>query len=287
MLLTHGNNEWSFDDGAELTALREPSIGYVAFFGDVSHGVTPVTSGHCVTLTYELYLGDVEPVPENGPAPEDLVPRAHESAFRENFEALLENPEFLPNGGTLGFGLRHVYPIKSDIKHVYDLLKGSDAVVYRSARALGFEPLLYVLYEWEPQGMNSIEGGLIERTINFADYGPQETELPLDITQIIRRKGGIVVCQNPDSYLNEDGAYDKPEKIEWVTSQTEFNTLQSPYLDAMGNEPALGCAYGDLCLVVRVGKAGKRLAYPTSVQLKRVWEKEGNMRPTAFWSRSE
>src|SRR5712675_2019265 len=43
---SHENNEWSFDDGAELVAAREPSIGYVAFFSDVSHGATPVKSGH-------------------------------------------------------------------------------------------------------------------------------------------------------------------------------------------------------------------------------------------------
>src|SRR5712675_2315907 len=96
---SHENNEWSFDDGAELVAAREPSIGYVAFFSDVSHGATSVKSVHCVTLTYEIYLGDVEPVLGNGPAPGDLIQRALERAFRE---ALLENPESLPDGGSLG-----------------------------------------------------------------------------------------------------------------------------------------------------------------------------------------
>ena len=35
-----------------------------------------------------------------------------------------------------------------------------------------------------------------------------------------------------------------------------------------GNEPALEWAYGDVCLVIRVGKAGNRLAYRTVAQLK-------------------
>jgi len=215
LLLTHENNEWSFDDGADLAAAREYSIGYVAFFGDVSHGVTPVKSGYYVTLTYELYLGDVESVPGNGPASRDFIQHAHERAFHENFEALLENPEFLPDGGILGFGMRHVYPIKVDInlEHVYDLLKGSDSVVYRSTRALGFEPTLYMLYEWESPYTELIKGGLIEYPIDFADYGVRDS--PLDITKIICREGGIVVCQDPDSSLDHDGDYDKPEKIEW------------------------------------------------------------------------
>ena len=233
-------------------------------------------------MTYELYLGYVEPVSGNGSASVDLIPRAHERAFREAFKVLLEDPEFLPDGGTLGFGLRHVYPFKDNIEHVYGLLKGSDAVVYWSARTLGFEPRLYMLYEWEPPGMDSVEGGLIECPI---DFGDEVTSSPLDITKIIRREGGIVVCRDPDLYLNEHGAYDRPEKIEWVTPKTALNSQESRYLDAMGNEPGLGFAYGELCLVVRVGKASERLAYPTSAQLKRVWEKEGEMMPTAFWSR--
>jgi hypothetical protein len=51
-----------------------------------------------------------------------------------NFRALLENPECLPHGGTLGFGLRHSYAIRNEIQHVYGLLKASDAVIYRSFR---------------------------------------------------------------------------------------------------------------------------------------------------------
>jgi len=287
LLLKHENNEWSFDDGTSLAAAREPSIGYVAFFGDVSHGVTPVKSGYCITLTYELYLGDAESVPGNGPASKDFVQHAHERAFRENFEALLENPEFLPDGGTVGFGMRHVYPIKDDIKHVYDLLKGSDSVVYRCARALGFEPMLYMLYNWKPPYGHSItEGGLIKRPVEFANYESRDS--PLDIIKIIRMEGGIVVCQDLDSYLNEDDAYENPEKIEWVTPKTRFNGRESAFLDHMGNEPALACVYGHLCLVVRVGKAGERLAYPTSVQLDEMWEEEiaeRSMRDSAFWGR--
>jgi len=279
LLFTHENNEWTFDGGAELAAAPGPSVGYVAFFGDVSHGVTPVQSGHCVTLTYELYFGDVELVP----APRDVIPRAHERAFPENFEALLENPEFLPYGGTLGFGLRHIYPIEGNVKSILGQLKGSDAVVYRGTRALGFEPMLYLLYEWQPPRMDSTEGGLIDHPIRFGDYDP------VDITKMIRRSGGFVVCRDPDSYLNQVGAYERPEKIEWVTPKTTINEQESAYTDYQKDE--LAFVYGDLCLVVRVGKAGERLAYPTSAQLKFLWEREdrklrdNGLGLSAFWDR--
>jgi hypothetical protein len=62
----------------------------------------------------------------------------NQDRFREVFAALLENPEFMAEGGTLAFGLRHVYPIKDDLNHVYKILKGSDAVVYQRVLALGY-----------------------------------------------------------------------------------------------------------------------------------------------------
>lgn len=84
-------------------------------------------------------------------------------------EALPEDPEFLADGGMLGFGLRHSYPMKDDIKHAYDLLRESDVVVYRSAREIRFESVLYVYNEWQPPWFKSktIEGALIDGPIDF------------------------------------------------------------------------------------------------------------------------
>jgi hypothetical protein len=38
---------------------------------------------------------------------------------------LLENPEFLAEGGTLGFGLRHVYLNDEEPSNIYGMLKAS------------------------------------------------------------------------------------------------------------------------------------------------------------------
>jgi hypothetical protein len=115
-----------------------------------------VSSGHRVTLTYNLYLGDSGPVSKNDTVsaqPSEYLPQSiplrpeNEGAFRDAFTALLGDPELLANGGILGFGLRHGYPIENDIKHVYSVLKGSDVVVYQSIRALEYEPVLYMFYK--------------------------------------------------------------------------------------------------------------------------------------------
>ncbi|KAH9987091.1 hypothetical protein BJV77DRAFT_1145484 [Russula vinacea] len=230
--LRHRGQEWIFDSGQVLAAKDKPSIGYAAFFSDIEHEVAPVTSGHRVTLTYNLYFENDEPISADDTVSKHLAPPlVNEGAFTEAFTALLEDPEFLAEGGTLAFGLRHVYPIKDDLKHVYNVLKGSDAVVYQSVRANLFEPVLYMYYKNDGLG---VEGGI-------------------GVT-----RGHVVMI---DHFPCE-----KPEQVEWVTPRTTFNRQEGAFI-SYGNEATLDWIYGDVCLVVRIGKAGDRLAYPIVAEL--------------------
>jgi hypothetical protein len=246
LLLRHGDQEWTFDSGQALATNREPSIGYVAFFSDIEHEVAPVISGHRITLTYNLYFDD-------GPVPGKGVPHLqpeNEGAFHEVFKGLLEDPEFLPDGGTLGFGLRHVYPIEKKLKQVHNVLKGSDAVVYQSVRALGFEPMLYLYYrqEYDDEGH---EGVIIDKLAKWPRKGGDTRD------NILLQEGGISVDTSPD----QDSRKDR-EKVEWVTPVTEFNRQKSEFLH-YGNNSSLEWAYGDVCLIVRIGAAEDRLGYTT------------------------
>jgi hypothetical protein len=89
----------------------------VTFFSDIEHEITPVTSSHRITLTYNLYFDDGGRVSPNDTVSKHLVsPRLpNQVRFRDAFEALLGNPEFLADGGTLAFGLRYVYPIEGNL----------------------------------------------------------------------------------------------------------------------------------------------------------------------------
>ena len=215
LLLRHRNQEWTFDSGEAHAAAAdddEPSIGYVAFFSDIEHEVTPVTSGRRITLTYILYFDDGGPVSPNDAVSEHLVsPRLpNQVRFREAFAALLENPEFLADGGTLAFGLRHVYPIKNNLNHVYKILKGSDAVVYQSVLALGYEPVLYVYY--------GEHGVMIDKLVDFPGWMPAFcANERLEVDQVVQMEGGILVhpegmpIEN-DPYLDE--VVDIPEGVE-------------------------------------------------------------------------
>jgi len=217
----------------------------------------------------------------------------NKNAFRESFQAMLENPEFLAYGGTLAFGLRHVYPINdendedededededddddddeeisSPLKPIYGALKGSDAVVYETVRALGFQPMLYMYYEWTTPSVIR-EGAVIDKVIDF-NYA-EHSDSTVDITMAVREEGGIVVSQE-NWEIDEVYGCANPERVEWVTPVTTFNRKKDAYA-TYGNEPQLTFVYADLCLFVRIGKAGERLVYPSCSQLRKEWEEE-------------
>jgi len=274
LLLRHRNYEWTFDSGKALAAAKnEPLIGYVAFFSDIEHEVALVTSGHRITLTYNLYFDDGGPVSPNDVVsdPEHLTPPqlVNKDAYREAFTALLEDPEFLADGGTLAFGLRHVYPIKNDLKHVYSVLKGSDAVVYESVLDLGYDPVLYVYYETD---YSRGRGVMIDQVLSFSWVESLSEDEGL--LQNVKNEGGIPVCRVGEE-IEDDPQLGAPEYVEWVTPKTRFNCHEDAFVSygMMGNEPTLEWAYGDVCLVVRIGKAGNRLAYPTHARLKRAYQR--------------
>ena len=270
--LRHHGHEWIFDSAKVLEAVNQPTIGYVAFFSDIEHEVAPVTSGHRITLTYNLYFDDIGgPVSGDDAVSKHLVPPQllNQDRFSEAFKALLGNPEFMADGGTLAFGLRHVYPINGYLWHVYNILKGSDAVVYQSMRALGFDPVLYLFYDEEStyygkeykEYSNPIKGAMVDHLIYFDGTYCEETVL-----DVVQGQGGFLVRQ--DGKRMDDDCDEDSEPIEWVTPVTTYNRQKGAYA-SYGNEVSLTWAYGDVCMIVRIGKAGERLAFPTADQVKR------------------
>jgi hypothetical protein len=291
--LRHRGHEWIIDSGRELAFVAEPSVGYVAFFSDVEHEVEPVISGHRVTLTYNLYFdeksGTVSSSKEAASEHPSLPPAPNENAFRETFQVLLENPEFLPDGGTLAFGMRHVYPIPrcagypTSLEPIYGALKGSDAVIWQTARVLGFQPVLYLYYEVQ-RYLDRVYGAATDKVID--PTGAELAEYCCGIERVVVEGGGFQVFhergdgddEGEDDYDDDydGGEYEgsrKVERVEWVTPAPTFNSHQTAYM-TYGNEPSLGMAYADLCMFVRIGKAGERLMYPSVEQLRKEWENE-------------
>ena len=99
---------------------------WAAFYSDVEHQVLPVTSGHRITLTYNLY--------HTSPA---MTPEITTNLLYCELKAALQNPHFMRQGGILGFFCQHRYTgISTDLGKFSPFLKGEDALIYEIAYSL-------------------------------------------------------------------------------------------------------------------------------------------------------
>ncbi|KAI0355268.1 hypothetical protein OH77DRAFT_1521288 [Trametes cingulata] len=130
LILCNKGKGWTFDAG-QLLAGVNGRIAYIAFLSDVEHGVLSVLSGH---------------------RPRHAPPHTFEPV-KDVLVAALNDPEVLPRGGRLVFGLRHLCPVsdewesgkKNPLVTVKESLKGSDVALYNALGELGLKPLLRML----------------------------------------------------------------------------------------------------------------------------------------------
>ncbi|KAG6807921.1 hypothetical protein H0H92_005999 [Tricholoma furcatifolium] len=140
LVLRHPGQEWTFDSATLVSKNEQPSITYIAFYSDIEYEVNVVQSGHRVTLTYNLFLRDPPALPSSVKpvAPDDKL-------LHQALSAALDNPEFLPTGGYIGFGLSFQYPVGAK-KKSRPSLKGSDATIYQVCKNLSLKTSLNALY---------------------------------------------------------------------------------------------------------------------------------------------
>ncbi|KDQ51578.1 hypothetical protein JAAARDRAFT_62459 [Jaapia argillacea MUCL 33604] len=255
LLFRHHKKEWSFDAAAAIASSNaaSPSIAYVAFFSDVEHEVSRVTSGYRVTLTYNLYW-TTPPNPLRFPSEEVAKPSApaNEAALKSAVESLLNDPTFLPKGGKMGFGLRHQYPVKKTLTHVISHLKGSDHIISNALQSLYLTPSIKMVFQTEYNCLY-----LCDEVPTLFDPGEDEVVLQSFIDNV----PGTVIYLSEDFEDLETGIKVKEgDKVEWVTDLTKVNE-RGEKLATYGNGPAeIECVYGDMVLLVDVGPAARRAA---------------------------
>ncbi|KAI0048443.1 hypothetical protein FA95DRAFT_1557942 [Auriscalpium vulgare] len=279
LVLRHGGEEWTVDAATALAEAAAPSIAFVTFFSDVEHEVLPVTSGHRVTITYNLSYGDIaSPAGSSaGPIP-PVVPPVGEASFRTALEALLADPNFLKYGGKLGFGLRHVYPVhqrvltgstwkQGSLKHVYKLLKGPDALVHRVCTTLRLRVKLYLAYEddrdddYDPDDYEDedVEDEDKEGGLFGVNLGGVPLVLVPDIPRANCEPDGDLAERLGGKFTNhpDPSRVEIDDHVQWVTEPKSLTKHATPVL-AFGNEAQLEWQYADLCMVVSVGRANRR-----------------------------
>ena len=187
-----------------------------------------VTSGHRVTLTYNLYFDDATSITSHAWAMED------DTALREALSSLLKNPDVLPNGGYLGFGLDFMYPIARGVTKLNDLinsLKGSDAMIKRVLEQLSLDPKLTVIYEAVTEGYEEVEGDghtiskyrrtmtttpvMLDEIDRFPDWRVED-----GIVDALSRVGGTLICGADEEGIYNNVGYDrrciKAKKVLWI-----------------------------------------------------------------------
>ncbi|PCH39654.1 hypothetical protein WOLCODRAFT_141348 [Wolfiporia cocos MD-104 SS10] len=276
-ILRQGTEEWTVDSARMVADRTKPRVAYIAFYSDVEHEITPVKSGHRVTLTYNLYF-----TPDTAARRSGQIPRSDKQdtalAFMSAFQRLLNDPTFLPEGGKLGFNLRHEYPGRSDmdLQTLSGNLKGADAIIEEVCAELALPSSIKVIRETKAWGeqLTRIMLSKYPDIRGVQDVGGEGREL----FEILREDYNGKLLDEVRSPFQEEYDEEDLENLEegeepedltdypdltvhWVTETPEPNRVEGTFI-CYGNEPMVDSAYANFCLVVEVEPAGKRQTAP-------------------------
>ncbi len=149
------------------------TIKWIAFYGDCEHEVLPVTAGHRITLTYQLYVSEnigglVQPQLE--------TPDSKASPMYWCIKNILASPMFMKDGGILGFHCAYQYPETFEGTYYYEryplVLKGIDAVLFTIFRVLRF-----CVHIKPTKDMITITRELVDAKIRFQDILSSDGDL--------------------------------------------------------------------------------------------------------------
>ncbi|KND89203.1 hypothetical protein TOPH_06224 [Tolypocladium ophioglossoides CBS 100239] len=253
----HEGEELAFDWSNSGDEPEHVGICWAAFYSDCEHEVLEVTSGHRLTLTYNLYavrgagsLTGVSPT---------LDP-AHLPLFQA-VKAMLGQDPFGGQGSTLGFWCSHVYAYNHETETpLPDTLKGVDAVLWENFRNLDLHPKIAPVIKMPRDIRSDLSEFYDDR--NQCTMGPamrRRENLPSEMPSewIIGRKFGVHVHDALQAETLGDynhmyecwGAYSR-EPIRWLTKPAK-SELQLVYM-AYGNQATSETMYSGCAILVTI-----------------------------------
>ena len=271
-ILRHDKKEWSFDAARTLCNLpllsATTTVVYLAYRHDVELEVQRVTSGHRVTIIYDLYLA--EKLSDSHPYDAIEPGSANLSRVRTTLSTLLSDPTFLPNGGTLGFGLRHLYSLPTSFKHDNNALeelkaslKGDDAALFHALTQLSLAPSLYAVFEDDSITADDTRTLVAcPRVVKFHTHD-ETKDVPV-WQKLCRNFGGVLINASQATLAeaaNMAGAPVQNRVVQWVTQLSDVNRVLTrfvAYAPEPIHEPMMGYLHQRICLLVDVGPAGQR-----------------------------
>ncbi|KAL8993483.1 MAG: hypothetical protein Q9169_006310 [Polycauliona sp. 2 TL-2023] len=200
------------------------SIQWAAFYGDCEHEALEVTSGHRVTLTYNLYYTDIADLalPVSDPTKLPLY---------ETVAQMLREPKFMRFGGRIGFFCHHAYAHSTEAgrKLIPGAFKGVDLAIFAAFGGLGLEvdvnPILHkenqgffrTRYEngWGGLSAEALLSGCIDNGYGSLHFGPGPVLDPNTTGDFVEEYLGLVdrKQQGATLHLDEDDPnYDDDEE---------------------------------------------------------------------------
>jgi hypothetical protein len=130
--LIHKSQTQTFDWSS-----ASPSIQWVAFHNTSTFTILPISAGHLITLTYNLFISKQigGPPTEHPSAAPTLFP------LYSTFKTILSFPSFFPEGGTLGFFCASNYShTRRNADKIFPwCLKGVDSVFFSVCSSLALK----------------------------------------------------------------------------------------------------------------------------------------------------
>jgi hypothetical protein len=263
-VLRQEEKEWTLDFTDKFASATEPSVCFVAFFGDTEHEVLPVTSGYRVTLTYNLYHIPALPSASSIPTPFHIK-------LKQALVDLVNDRSKLPNGGYLGFGLVHEYVHTGHnlLDPLLDQLKGSDRGLADVCDELGLRYSLRLFYRGITDSqVNLITTGELDVDARGVYESSSRDHLlqALDGLTIEQVEGIVLVggeCEPSLLEGDEDDDYYyghswlKPFYKTPITEVLEITPMKSSVdvktsFMAYGNQAELDYFYGTACMLIAV-----------------------------------
>ncbi|KAK7677248.1 hypothetical protein QCA50_019749 [Cerrena zonata] len=251
LVLRDAGETWTVNPAHDISMNPDPCVAFVAFHGDVEREVLPVTSGYCITMTYRLYYDMASPTLTYIPT----SPDSNSEQLKAAFMSMLDNPNLLPKGGYLGFGLSRSYNLKglspySGLDSLARELEGSDALLLKICKDLSIDVSLRILYRDENYGGYCHD--VLSREVH--DFDSLWEEGPLDH---VADCGGLRVAKDMDS-LRDSNGHLADTTIVWVVKQIYRGYFSLKFVESYQCTPHMREIVGYLCIIVAVGPYGDR-----------------------------
>ena len=174
--------------------------------------------------------------------------------FRNELEALLLDPTFLPDGGLLGFNLEHHYPVQNnssayvDLGHVEQCLKGVDAEIMTIAKGLSLHASVRGLIT-----LDSKNGTLLVTEGSIPDFNEVGFSSEGEGVAAYLVWQGAKVVRVSKEWSEEERRH---MYINWITRPSRLNRKRKIY-PYYGNGPEARYAYNSFCLFIEIGMPGQ------------------------------